>query len=505
MGLKILFLACVISFAPTLNAAPLKWRGAPYFVMTRGMELSQLLHDFGANYAVPVVTSAAIDDTFIGTLEKLPAEEQLENLARLYNLTWYFDGKVLYVYKSQEITSVALSPEPSVAKGLPATLKKMGILDPQSCHLLQVGNSITFEITGVPVCLSRISELVKTLGVGVLAQTQSDEQREDVRVFPLTYASATDVTYKYRNQSVVVPGVVSVLRDMSGSDSLKLGKTVSTQQAEASDLQDNSGPLFSADPRQNAVVVRDRSVNMSLYSRLIEQLDKRQQAIEISVSIIDVDASNLNQLGVDWAANASIGSSKLQFNSDLLTEGGTISSLVSDSGDFMVRINALASQSKAKVLSQPSVLTLNNVQAILDKNVTFYTKLVGDRVAQLASVTSGTLMQVTPRIVMNSTSEPTQEVLLILNIQDGNQQASSSASETMPMVHNSEIDTQATLKPGQSLLLGGFLQDQTSVSERKIPILGDLPLVGGVFRSTENSKNQVVRLFLIKAMPLQLN
>lgn len=480
----------------------LEGKGDPYFLMTRGIAVTQLLHDFGANYGIPVVTSGQIDDNFIGTFEKDNPQNQLENLARLYNLSWYFDGKVLYVYKSQELTSMAISPEPTVANSLVGSLKKLGVLDVQSCQISRVGNSASFEVTGVPVCLKRIADLVKTLGEGVKTQSASDEQREDVQVFPLMYASATDVSYKYRNQSVIVPGVVSVLRDMSGSDSLKLGQNATAQQTEANSLQSDSGPLFSADSRQNAVIVRDRAVNMSLYQKLIAQLDKRQQAIEISVSIIDVDASDLNQLGVDWAANASVGNSKLQFNTSLLASGGALSSVVSDSGDFMVRVSALEEQSKAKVLSQPSVLTLNNVQAVLDKNVTFYTKLVGDKVAQLASVTSGTLMQVTPRIVEG---ENGSEVLLILNIQDGNQEASASVTENMPLVHNSEIDTQATLRPGQSLLLGGFIQDQTTVTNRKIPLLGDIPLIGGLFRSSENSKSQVVRLFLIKAVPLKLN
>lgn len=504
MGLRLLLSVLIICSLPQVGtAAPVQWQGSPYFIMTRGMPVTQLLHDFGANYGVPVVTSAQITDDFVGTFERDKPSRQLTELSRLYNLAWYYDGKVLYVYKAQEIASIALSPEPTVAGGLVSSLKKLGVLDSASCQILRVGSSGSFEVTGVPVCLKRIADLVNSMGEGVKAQSLSDEQREDVSVFPLTYASATDVTYKYRNQSVTVPGVVSVLRDMSGSDSLKLGKTVTAQQTEATGLSQENSPLFSADSRQNAVIIRDRAVNMPLYKKLISQLDKRQQAIEISVSIIDVDASDLNQLGVDWAANASIGSSQLQFNSHLMTGGNTFTSVVNNSGDFMVRVNALAEQSKAKVLSQPSVLTLNNVQAVLDKNVTFYTKLVGEKIAQLASVTSGTLMQVTPRIV--DTAGGIQEVLLILNIQDGNQEASSSATETMPLVHNSEIDTQATLKPGQSLLLGGFVQDQTTVTNRKIPLLGDLPLIGGLFRSTENSKNKIVRLFLIKAVPLKLS
>lgn len=55
--------------------------------------------------------------------------------------------------------------------------------------------------------------------------------------------------------------------------------------------------------------------------------------------------------------------------------------------------------SQAYVLSQPSVVTLNNIRAVLDKNITFYTKLQGEKVAKLESITTGSLLRVTPRLL----------------------------------------------------------------------------------------------------------
>lgn len=112
----------------------------------------------------------------------------------------------------------------------------------------------------------------------------------------------------------------------------------------------------------------------------------------------------------------------------------------------MMRLNALEKNSKAKVLSRPSVVTLNNVQAVLDKNVTFYTKLEGDKVAKLESVTTGSLLRVTPRLIDEVGH---QAVMLDLNIQDGQQSQAVSRSEPLPQVQNSEISTQATLKSGR--------------------------------------------------------
>lgn len=92
--------------------------------------------------------------------------------------------------------------------------------------------------------------------------------------------------------------------------------------------------------------------------------------------------------------------------------------------------------------------------------------------------------------------------MLSLNIEDGQQTKAINDSEPLPQVQNSEIATQATLNTGESLLLGGFVQDKDQTVQNKIPLLGDLPLIGGLFRSEDRSKQSVIRLFLIKAEPI---
>ncbi|WP_032940803.1 EscC/YscC/HrcC family type III secretion system outer membrane ring protein [Citrobacter youngae] len=484
-------------------AATLNWKGPPFFVMTHGMPVSALLKDFGANYGIPVITSPLINDVFIGRFEQSTPDKQLEMLARTYNLVWYFDGKALYIYKSNEVHSTVITPEFDTQEQLKQYVRNSNLLSSGTCQLKQVGVSQSFEIYGVPECVRHITDIANQLSVAVRNMADVDQRRENVQVFPLKYASATDVNYQYRDQTVVIPGVVSVLREMNNSQAVNSGATP-TQLNAGQQTVDNNGPTFSADPRQNAVVVRDRDINMPMYQRLISQLDHRQDAIEITVSIIDVNAEDLGALGIDWAANADIGGMNLQLNTNLASGGGYATSVINNGSDFMVKVSALEQKSQAKILSQPSVVTLNNVQAVLDKNTTFYTKLVGDKIAQLASITSGTLMQVTPRVVKDD--EGTAEVLLLLSIQDGSQQQSSAvvAADAMPQVQNSEIDTQATLKSGQSLLLGGFIQDQDIVTERKIPILGDIYWIGNFFKSKETTKIQTVRLFLIKAVPLKI-
>ncbi|MDA6076078.1 type III secretion system outer membrane ring subunit SctC [Edwardsiella anguillarum] len=239
-----------------------------------------------------------------------------------------------------------------------------------------------------------------------------EQNRETVAVFPLKYANASDTSYAYRSQSVVVPGWYRYCARWRRDTPCRFPTARAAPPSNGSGL-----PTFSADLRQNAVLIRDRKQNMALYRQLIQQLDKRPTLIEISVTIIDVDAGDINELGIDWSASARIGGGQVSFNSGGLN-ADSFSSLISNSGSFMVRLSALEQQSKAKIVSRPSVVTLDNVQAVLDRSITFYTKLRSEKNPKLEAITAGALMRVTPRLIRESAGN---KILLILNIEDGRQ------------------------------------------------------------------------------------
>ncbi|VVE55758.1 EscC/YscC/HrcC family type III secretion system outer membrane ring protein [Pandoraea sputorum] len=473
-------------------AEPIPWQGQPFFASSRDTPLASVLKNLGANYRLPVVVSAQVSESFAGTLQDTPRGSALAELSRLYQLMPYYDGNTLYVYKAEEMGQTLLTPAYLNGPDLTRLIEQSRLMDGAACRVQAVGGN-ALQISGVPICLSRVSALAKQLDEQNLNQEQN---RETVMIFPLRYASAADSSYTYRTQTVVVPGVTTVLREMAQGRALPLPENKTAVPTDRSGL-----PTFSADARQNAVLVRDRKKNMSLYEELIPKLDQRPTLVEISVAIIDVNAGDVNKLGIDWSASASIGGGTVAFNSGGDLSSDSFSAVVSNAGNFMLQLNALQQTSKAKIISRPSVVTLDNVQAVLDRSITFYTKLVSEKNAQLEPITAGALMRVTPRIIHEPSGD---RVLLTLNIQDGRQEKPLSLTEPLPQVQNAEIATQATLNIGQALLLGGFVQDENIEGERKIPLLSDIPLIGGLFRSSTKSERSVVRLFLIKAEPRQV-
>ncbi|WP_374627149.1 EscC/YscC/HrcC family type III secretion system outer membrane ring protein [Pandoraea sp.] len=499
--------------ASVAPAAPV-WRGGPFVFQSAGTPLAELLRDFGAHHGIPTVVSPHVDDGFIGTLPAGAAQATLDALSERYRLSWYFNGQTLNIYKSSEATRRVMSLRYASPDDLLGHLRDAGVLHPRHCVARGIPATHALEIAGVPACIETVAMLAEHLERDARDQQESEET---IKIFPLKFATADDTRYFYRGQEVVVPGVVSVLKDLIlGAGPLGVASaTLATPGPAASTGIDAGRPLttgaptgtprFSADPRRNAVIVRERRRNLPMYGDLIAQLDIRPRLVDISVAIIDVNASDVAELGVDFSGSARLGGFGAVSLNSRANDGdtGTFTTVVGDTNKFMVNLSALERNSKARVLSRPSIVTLDNMQAVLDRSVTFYTKVSGEKVAKLESVTSGSLLRVTPRLVPNEgDGNGREQVMLTLNIEDGGEVRSErNARNEVPSIRNSSISTQARLQAGQSLLLGGFVQDAQHEQERKIPLLGDLPLIGRLFSSTSNRSDSVMRLFLIKAEP----
>lgn len=87
---------------------------------------------------------------------------------------------------------------------------------------------------------------------------------------------------------------------------------------------------------------------------------------------------------------------------------------------------------------------------------------------------------------------------MTLHIEDGNQKAGNNNSDTIPTINRTVIDTIARVELDQSLLIGGIYRDEELKTESKVPLLGDIPWLGALFRSETTQERSAVRLFIIR-------
>jgi type III secretion protein C len=166
--------------------------------------------------------------------------------------------------------------------------------------------------------------------------------------------------------------------------------------------------------------------------------------------------------------------------------------LGSAGNSLVARVTALSQTGDARIVSRPRIVTMNNVGAIITNTKEFNIKVAGERQADLFSVSYGLDMQVTPSVVGDS---KLPEFRLLVQIQDGNSQVAS--VDGIPVITRSTLNTQSLIRQGDSLLIGGYVVDEVSSGQDKVPFLSDIPVIGWLFGERRNSRRRTERLFLI--------
>ena len=268
-----------------------------------------------------------------------------------------------------------------------------------------------------------------------------------------------------------------------------------------------------ANPYTNAVIVRDVPWRMAAYDSLIRALDVEPQMVELEATIIDIDTDKLRSLGINWRLStggfgALFGqgdASDLRLlptddsrrdNVNKITPsslGGTISTIIGNHRQFIARLNALEQKGAARVVSRPQVMTLSDIEAVFDRTRTFYVRVAGREEVDLFNVTAGIVLRVNPHVFRDHDQT---RIRMLINIEDG-QLSPRSVVDNIPIVERASVSTQAMVLDGDSLLLGGMTADQDTDDITKVPLLGDIPLLGNLFKTRSKHRAHTERLFLI--------
>lgn len=263
-----------------------------------------------------------------------------------------------------------------------------------------------------------------------------------------------------------------------------------------------AGVPIEGDVRTNSIIIYDLAQRRGYYQRLIEAIDVAQQLVEIEACVVDVNRDQVRELG--FGVDATRGKAHALVDpvgvvAAPLTGGSSL--IISQLDRFFVRLNAMERQGLAKVVAKPSVLTLENLVAVLDLSQTVFVRATGERVATIEPVTAGMLLRVTPRVVKNRKGS---QVHLTVDIEDGKVNSAPASGGGTPEVQRSTISTQAVLLDRQSLIIGGYDMTSTSGQDDTVPGVSRIPLLGALFSGTHKSAQSRQRLFILTPRLVQV-
>lgn len=515
------------------SAAPVPWPEASFTFIAKRQLLIETLASFARNFGLELQASPAVharDDRVNGKFTMSSPSEFLNQLSSAYGLQWFYYSGKLYVSRNFESATRAISPNGVSLPEFRKALTDLGVVEPKFGWGELPDRGVAM-VSGPPDYVDLVAWAVATLPL--------PRPKQQVRVFRLIHAQVNDRVISYRDQQITTAGVATILRNLitgqgggGGTNLTNLQQlsmiaaplrqsppvveTVDTRDPPSAQAASGSStaspgqqqpdaqlrPAIQADSRLNALIVKDIPSHMPIYEELIKLLDVPTRLIEIEAVIVDVNASNVADLGIDWGArtgNVAGGFGRPANPPDDVT--GTIifgknvspTTVIPNAGNFlMTRIRLLEGKGTARIVSRPSVLTVDNLGALIDLSETFYVQSIGERVANVVPISVGTTLKVTPHIIDTASGAA---VHLIVDIEDGSIQ--DTASQTLPRIRRSTIGTQAVMNESESLLIGGFNSESDIRQVDKMPGLGNAPLLGFFFKKKSTKVEKRERLFLI--------
>ncbi|MEZ8348146.1 type IV pilus secretin PilQ [Vibrio splendidus] len=286
------------------------------------------------------------------------------------------------------------------------------------------------------------------------------------------------------------------------------------------------------DERTNSLLIRELEENIAVIRGIIESLDIPVKQVQIEARIVTVTEGNLDELGVRWGVSSTNGSFKVGGS----IEGNHPSQITAydDNGgnsaidDFLnvnlgatspnassiafqvaklgsdtlldLELSALQQESKAEIISSPRLITTNKKPAYIEQGTEIpYLESSSSGATSVAFKKAVLSLKVTPQIT------PDNRLVLDLSVtQDRPGQVVKTGTGEAVAIDTQRIGTQVLVNNGETVVLGGIFQHSVSSTLDKVPLLGDLPVLGALFRrSYENVGKSELLIFVTPKVVIQ--
>ena len=383
----------------------------------------------------------------------------------------------------------------------------------------------------VPLKNAEAAKLAITLRALVAADNSS---ADSTNINPQGNAN---INAQIPNQSAINPMNVG---GMNNANPLGGAPSAAASSALTSTSAPSTGGIIQADPNTNSLIITATEPVYKDLLKVIEQLARRRAQVYIESMIVELTAANAAELGVQWQAlngsntayagtnfngpassgNTNIFGSSATINSVLgatavgaavpaLGLGLNIGSITNFGNNlaFSSLLRAVSTISGANVLSTPNLMTLDNEEAriIVGQNIPIVTGSYA-QTGSTATVTPfqtytrqdvGLTLRVRPQVSENGTVK-LQIFQEVSSIQDV-------SSTTGIILNKRNVESNVIVEDGQIIVLGGLIGDNYTDGSSKIPLLGDLPLIGGLFRYDNKSRTRTNLMVFIRPSVLRNN
>ena len=524
--ISIFFLPLTTGFAEEVSNEPASKQ--PIVLDTlefRDMDINDVLKLFSAKTGLNIIAGKTISGKVTVFLKDVEAHDALTIILKANDLAYIEDRGVIQVVTSAEYELMAGRKFGVQMQSAVVALKSFKASD--AMVFLSQLKSAAGKIVADDESNSLILEESPDHLVKMLDYIKMIDIPTELKVFQLKFTPAEALAAKL--QEMLSPKIGSVKID-GASNKLLIKDTAKkladieevikhidiprqTQvfkisYAKAEDLVKTVTPVLSKDlgniqfdSRSNVIIVTDTSPKIKEIESIINALDKIDKEVLIEAKIVQIELNDAYQMGINWEELIpNLGHSVVDLKNNFSLPGAvspvsmtTIGTLTRE--NYSVVLQMISKLGKSKLLSNPRIAVINNQEAKI--MVGSQPPYVTDATTTPASgptttaetvnfVDTGVKLHVTPMIHDDNyiTMKIKPEVSNIPK------SITTSNNNQIPVVDTSEVETTIRVKDGVTIIIGGLIKDEYKNTKNKIPILGDLPLLGKAFRNETRSMDK---------------
>ena len=353
--------------------------------------------------------------------------------------------------------------------------------------------------------ISRTKSLQLLNEAGVYIVTASSVEAMQSYVFPIKFGNAEilkeAVIMSLDPDTEKLPHSTTRIKNTDGSYTYRY--TYRDDDSSGDDYSENikRRDRVYVNPEINALILFGTPAEYERVKRLLETLDVELKQVSVEAKILAIDKEATKNLGVEWywssIPQTSVHRSENMDNANAygLVQFGRVFDNIRNEFYFSAQINALITNGKAKILSRPNVTTIAGHEAII--NVGQEIPVPEEQVTNSTIWNSfeyrdvGIILRYTPRINADGT----------ITAQIHTEVSTPQYVEDMKAYrfNKRSADTTVTVRDGEPMIIGGLIGAEEEKSVSRIPFLGDLPILGALFRNHRKSKSESELIIFLTA------
>jgi type IV pilus assembly protein PilQ len=238
--------------------------------------------------------------------------------------------------------------------------------------------------------------------------------------------------------------------------------------------------------RTNSLIITDIPDRVKLIKEIAENLDLRTPQVMIEALMADVKLTDQDSFGIDWTFTPNKREKEYSFTQSLQLAGSTAGSIIFNKTllekiDITSLLEFWRENKRVNILANPRVMTLDNMTATIE--LTEQIPYSSTQQTEQGSYTStqfkeaGIKLYVTPQITK-------KENYISMNIKVEQSFRSGWTDDNQPIIDSRSAETNLMVRDGETIVIGGLRKKEDTVTIDKVPILGDIPLLGALFRKS---------------------